>query len=388
MFMREKLRSFVRSEKNIAMEFVNYAQTFRGDIYLYGAGNYLSFAVGFMRRYGVHIKAILDSKKSGGFPGNPDQDFRDGDIPIINFDDFLAKRDPSRENFFVISAPSAEAEIRETIGRHFPQECVAAFEMELYLKYLLDVEEYRSYVLRHWTEFSEFSNALSDEASRQTLESVIKGRVTGDLSYFQQCYMPDQYYPPDVVHLSKGEVMVELGSYDGETLRQFIRLCPDYGAAYCFEPDTNLLPALEKIQREQAERGGHVHIIPKGAWSSSTVLNFSGVGTEMGDSHILEEQGEMDYSIETTTVDEAVGESVSYMKMDIEGAEMQALWGAEKQIVKNRPTLAVCVYHKNEDILDIWNYLRRLVPSYRFYLRHHMWSGSETVLYAVPGENT
>lgn len=182
--------------------------------------------------------------------------------------------------------------------------------------------------------------------------------------------------------------MVELGSYDGETLRQFIRLCPDYGAAYCFEPDTNLLPALEKIQREQAERGGHVHIIPKGAWSSSTVLNFSGVGTEMGDSHILEEQGKMDYSIETTTVDEAVGESVSYMKMDIEGAEMQALWGAEKQIVKNRPTLAVCVYHKNEDILDIWNYLRRLVPSYRFYLRHHMWSGSETVLYAVPGENT
>ena len=72
--------------------------------------------------------------------------------------------------------------------------------------------------------------------------------------------------------------------------------------------------------------------------------------------------------------------------MDIEGSELEALHGAEKQIVKNHPVLAVCVYHKIEDILNIWDYLRMLVPSYRFYLRHHMWSGSETVLYAIPSD--
>lgn len=386
--MREELLAFVRSEKNIAMEFVEWAKTFQGDIYLYGAGNYLPFAAGFMKRYGVPVKAVLDSKKSGEFFVSPGKGSHDGDIPIMKFSDFLQNRDPLRECFFVISAPSAEKSIRETIGRYFPQECVAAFEMELYLKYLPDVEEYRTYMLRHWAEASAFNDALSDEESRRTFENVVKGRITGDLSYFQRCYVPDQYYPADIVRLSKGEIMVELGAYDGETLRQFIRLCPGYGAAYCFEPDKKLLPVLEEIRREQAERGGAVHIIPKGAWSSSTVLRFSAAGTETGDNHVLGEQEETGYSIETIAVDEAVQEPVSYMKMDIEGSEMQALQGSEKQIIKNHPTLAVCVYHKSEDILEIWDYLRGLVPSYRFYLRHHMWSGSETVLYAISEDRT
>ena len=78
-----------------------------------------------------------------------------------------------------------------------------------------------------------------------------------------------------------------------------------------------------------------------------------------------------------------VKEPISFMKMDIEGAELRALHGAEKQIRTNRPKLAVCVYHKNEDILEIWNYLRELVPEYRFYLRHHTTAGAETVLYAL-----
>ena len=84
-------------------------------------------------------------------------------------------------------------------------------------------------------------------------------------------------------------------------------------------------------------------------------------------------------------MDEEVKEPVSYMKMDIEGSELRALHGAERQIRENHPKLAVCVYHKNEDILDIWNYLRELVPEYRFYLRHHTVVGTETVLYAVLG---
>ena len=384
--MKNELLEFVRSERNIAMDFVEQARTFSGDIYLSGAGNYIPFAVEFLRGHGVPIKAILDSSKSGGFFKSPYQGSHDGDIPIINFSDFLQKKDPLRECRFVISAPSAEESIRENIERHFPKEWVISFEMELYFKYLTDVEEYRSYLLRRWADFSALFDTLSDETSRRTLESVIKGRISGNLSYFRQCYVADQYYPDDIVHFSKGEVMVELGAYDGQTLRQFIRLCPNYKAVYCFEPDKKLLSTLEGIQNQQAERGGCVHIIPKGAWSISTVLRLSETGTETGDTHVLEEHADGGCSIETVAVDEAVLEPISYMKMDIEGSELEALHGAEKQIVKNHPVLAVCVYHKIEDILNIWDYLRMLVPSYRFYLRHHMWSGSETVLYAIPSD--
>jgi len=69
--------------------------------------------------------------------------------------------------------------------------------------------------------------------------------------------------------------------------------------------------------------------------------------------------------------------------MDIEGAELQGLKGAKNIIVKNRPKLAICIYHKPEDILEIPLYLQSIVPDYKFYIRHYSNHDIETVLYAV-----
>ena len=384
---KAELLEFVKTEKNIAIDFVEKAKSSQKDIYLYGAGNHLPFAVGFMRKYGLRIKAILDSSRSGVYQGNPCQGFPDGNIPIIKFDDFLSKNDVSQDCWFVIAAPSAKESIREDIAKHFPLEHVFSFEVELYTDYfsLQNIEYYRTYLTEHLEEFLELYGTLCDDESRETLVSVLKGRLSGRLDYFQQCFVPDQYFPPDIIRLSKGEVMVELGAYDGQTLLEFIRRCPDYQAAYCFEPDVNLLPVLSDIQNKQTGQGKRVHIIPKGAWDRSTTLELSVEGTATGGTHILDgSRRERGYTIETAAVDDVVHEPVSYIKMDIEGAEMKALHGAEKQIKANHPKLAVCVYHKNEDILDVWNYLRSLVPEYQFYLRHHTLAGVETVLYAVP----
>ncbi|MHB8062988.1 MAG: FkbM family methyltransferase, partial [Ruminiclostridium sp.] len=68
------------------------------------------------------------------------------------------------------------------------------------------------------------------------------------------------------------------------------------------------------------------------------------------------------------------------IKMDIEGSELLALKGACNTIKKYKPYLAICVYHKTEDIFEIPKYLRSIIPSYKFYLR----GGIHTVLYAVP----
>nr|WP_325212014.1 FkbM family methyltransferase [uncultured Oscillibacter sp.] len=385
---KKELLEFIKTERNRSTEFVGQARNYTGDIYLYGAGYHLSFTVQFMQKYGLPIKAILDTNRSGEYYGSPDKGFRNGDeIPIIKFDQFLAERDPMRECWFVIAAPSAEESIRKTIGQHFPQACVFSFEVQLYAVYfgLEDIEAYRTYLLEHKDEILLLYDTLADDKSRETLVSVLKGRLSGELAYFQGCCVPDQYYPSDVIHLSEGEVMVELGSYDGGTLLEFIQRCPGYRAAYCFEPDVKLQPQLKAIEKQQAAQGKQVHVIPKGAWDCSTVLNLSSEGTSKGNTRILD-RGELErsYTIETAAVDEVVTEPVSYMKMDIEGAEMRALHGAEKQIRENHPKLAVCVYHKNEDILEIWDYLRKLVPEYRFYLRHHTMAGAETVLYAVP----
>lgn len=75
--------------------------------------------------------------------------------------------------------------------------------------------------------------------------------------------------------------------------------------------------------------------------------------------------------------------------MDIEGSELEALKGAQELIKRNQPKLAICIYHKAEDYFQIPLYLHTLVPAYRFYVRHHFYGATETVLYAVcnNGEN-
>jgi len=371
----KNLMAFIQKERNISMDFTERAKRQRPEgIYLYGAGHHAPYTVDFLTRRGVKIKAILDTYSGRGSLYG---------IPVINFSDFLAST-PDVDSWFVISAPSAQEAIIQTLSARFPTENIFSFETELYTGFIPDLAQYRRYLLDHWDEFTEFCNALSDDKSRETFISVIKGRISGDASYFHQCCDPIQYYTPDIIHFSPGEVMVELGANNGETLLEFMRYCPDYKAAYCFEPGKSCQPILNKIANDPRAKGS-IHIIQKGAWSTSTTLRFAVDEDLSAGAHIATDGSEAaGYTIETAAVDDVVREPVTFMKMDIEGAELQALHGAKGQITRNKPKLAVCVYHRPGDFLDIWNYLRELVPEYRFFLRHHAkFAGSETMLYAV-----
>ena len=76
--------------------------------------------------------------------------------------------------------------------------------------------------------------------------------------------------------------------------------------------------------------------------------------------------------------------SVTFIKMDVEGAELKALYGAEKIIKANRPKLAICLYHKPEDIIEIPEYIINLGLDYSLYIRHQSFCTGETILYAAP----
>lgn len=369
MMLSDKILQFVQQEKNISMEFVKQVQTRGKGIYLYGAGVQKLHTVRFLQKHGVKIYAILDTFQQGSYEG----------IPILRFEDFLLTN-PDPESWFVISSPSVEKEIRETLERYFPAENIFLFETTPYVEWIPDVEEYRAYLVEHWSEPSRMYDALADEQSQKTFINIIKGRISGKTDYFREIYAPDKYYPEDIIHLSSGEVLAEVGSYDGKTLLDFLGHCPGYKAAYCFEPDPNNLRVLSEVV-EKAQQDGRIKIIPKGAWDCETTLCFSRA-TNL--SHVAEEKLLDGGRIEVVTIDDTICEPITYMTMSINGSELKAIHGAKQQIIKNRLKLAVCVSYSGEALLDIWNYLRELVPAYRFYLRHHLEHGGiESFFYAV-----
>jgi hypothetical protein len=85
-------------------------------------------------------------------------------------------------------------------------------------------------------------------------------------------------------------------------------------------------------------------------------------------------------TIQTACIDN-IKDDITFIKMDVEGAEMKALYGARKTIEKHRPKLAICLYHNIEDFWNIPLLLSEWAP-YRFHIHHHSNTYLETVLYA------
>lgn len=185
-----------------------------------------------------------------------------------------------------------------------------------------------------------------------------------------------QYYDRDLIKLKEQEAFVDGGSLDGGDSINFIEWCNGlYDKIYAFEPDKNNVLKLKRT----TEKLRDFYIIEKGMWSNSKKLKFFSGKSE--NSHISVDGN---IEIDVISIDEVLdGKPVTYIKMDIEGSEMEALIGAEQTIKKYRPRLAICVYHKPEDIIEIPKKILEINSDYKLYLRHYSYVDTETVLYAI-----
>lgn len=186
----------------------------------------------------------------------------------------------------------------------------------------------------------------------------------------------NQYFDEDIINLEKSEVFLDCGCYDFETSEIFASRCPDYKKIICFEPDLKNRGCIERKIKDNNLRD--ITVYPYGVWDRNDTLYFAGNGSSV----MVAESG--NYQIDVVALDNVINDRVTFIKMDIEGSEMKALLGAQNIIRKYRPKLAICVYHKKEDIVEIPKYILNLVPEYKLYLRHYSnYFATETVLYAV-----
>ncbi|MCI9623119.1 MAG: FkbM family methyltransferase [Lachnospiraceae bacterium] len=183
-----------------------------------------------------------------------------------------------------------------------------------------------------------------------------------------------QYF--DIFSAGENEVFVDGGGFNGDTFFDFVTWTKgEYKKIYVFEPNAEMAQEIKK--RIKNEKISGVELYQNALWNKKESLSFleSGAGSCILNTGTATTEG--------VSLDEIVkDEKVSYIKMDVEGSELKALQGAKETIKNNKPKLAICIYHKPEDILDLLTYILELVPEYKLSIRHYTSCMWETVLYA------
>ena len=238
----------------------------------------------------------------------------------------------------------------------------------------------KKYFGEHQKELAETAALFADDASREVYYSAIAYRKSHNPTDAPVYTNHDQYFAKDLISLSDTDIFVDCGAYDGDTMREFIKVSNvNYKSIVCFEPVEEYHKRLEKRGKNKK-----VTAIRAGVYKTSTTLQFNADG---GKGSAITTTTEHTISIPVRAIDD-VPEcfDATFIKMDVEGSELDALLGAKQTILRNKPILAICIYHKHRDFIEIPKWIHQLVPEYKLYIRHHAFSVNETVLYAIPPE--
>ncbi|MEE1100775.1 MAG: FkbM family methyltransferase [Agathobacter sp.] len=238
-----------------------------------------------------------------------------------------------------------------------------------------------SQIKEHWLDFKNLYSWLSDYTSKNILIQILRNWETLNGIYFENVIDKqfEHYFDLDLIKVSKDEVFVDLGAYIGDTVSSYINTFGEnYKKIYCYEFNNENVNSLRKITanlsnieiRECAVGGenGYVSIRRKQNDNSATSM-------------IIDSKGD----IPMVTLDDDIDEKITFIKSDIEGAEISMLMGAKKHIKNDHPKLAISVYHGNSDIWEIPKIIHEIDSSYSFYLRYYggCLYPNEIVLYAV-----
>ncbi|MBI5847485.1 MAG: FkbM family methyltransferase [Nitrospirae bacterium] len=190
-----------------------------------------------------------------------------------------------------------------------------------------------------------------------------------------------------VIKVERGDIVIDAGGGWGDTTLRFAHQTGQSGRVYSFEivsANRDIMHANITLNPELADR---IDIVPDALWNESGLLVPVAVNGPASRINI----DRIGIDVRTITVDDFAAakklSNVNFIKMDIEGAELEALKGAENTLRKYRPKLAISLYHKVEDFADIPKFIESLGLGYRYYLGHFTIHEEETVLFAMANTN-
>lgn len=290
------------------------------------------------------------------------------------------------ENPILVASLLHETEIYETLKKMgFPLAYPLSFLNFKYPGIFISPEYHQQFdslfEAESQSEIIETGHLMADEESKRVLYNLIKFRLTFDKNCLKKIKSKGiQYFPPDIMSLSDEEVFFDCGAYTGDTVEQFNGVVSGkFHRVYSFEPDRGNFNTLKKV----ADKIDHNRVLPiqSGVYSFTGEIKF----TENGSLDTRIANTESAISLPVINIDNFIKdkETPTYIKMDIEGSEAEALNGAKETIKKYKPKLAISVYHKATDLWKLPLLINSLRSDYALYLRHYTDEIVDTVCYAI-----
>ena len=217
---------------------------------------------------------------------------------------------------------------------------------------------------------------LADEKSKEVFEKVTNFKMTFDYEFMEGFTNnhEGQYFDKELIPDIKNISFVDGGGYVGDTATEVIKNYPDFKKIYLIEPISENI----RIAKRELGHLQNIEFLTCGVSNKKETLYFN---EEKSFSTLY---GKGTQSVEVDTIDNIVKGKVDFIKLDIEGAEQDAIDGARETIMQYKPILAICVYHKAEDWYKIPEKVLDIQSSYNVYLRHYMEGIFETVMYFIP----
>ena len=237
-------------------------------------------------------------------------------------------------------------------------------------------------ILSHHENIREAFTIWGDDLSRQEYVAQIAWRLRGEVELLTPPLIDSQYFPEGLFDLTPHEIFLDLGAYDGDTVLSFLGVRGnEFERVLAFEPDPE---NFARLRAYQATLPPHlqqrIEIYPLAASNHNGHLRFV-AGDRL--QSCIDPTGTIE--IQSVRLDDfLVNQHPTYIKMDIEGAEPDALEGCQQIIRSSRPILAVCVYHAPDHLWSIPSRLHSSLIDYNLFLRPHMPDCWDTVCYAVP----
>ena len=348
-------------------------------VILYGAGFACSVIYSILRRHEIPVLGVADSNAT--LHGTRTS----FGTEVLSLDAALARCPDAK---ILISSPRYFLEIRRHLVRTLGSDRI--FPFDLYHAHYFSGSQLRSYITTHFEDYVWLYRRLEDELSRVTLDRIIWAHLTGTVENFLlACSGTEDWYSfRELIHPTGDEVFVDCGAFDGDTILLYDRLTEGrYRAIVACEPNPRIFN--EMVRNTGNLSSDRLHLICAGAGSRQGEFELTDEGyfsAIQPDDPSNKTNNGATFQVQLRPLDEItteLGLEPTILKMDIEGAEYDALKGARNIISSGKPRLSICLYHRYDDLFRIPKLIESLNSNYRIYLRHQSYAATDTILVAL-----